>query len=112
MVRKIFHTSLSPLSPSGCGSLHSPASLGEKGTDSSLVLLSEMRKMQVYPPQNTSHQAPPAGEIIVEVLEDMDADYQYIILVEDAPLAHFTMADTAAIWNTSGCQCECCVSVL
>ncbi|XP_050706682.1 zinc finger protein 316-like isoform X3 [Eriocheir sinensis] len=92
-----------PDSAPGCGSLLSPAHLSKQGTDS-LVLLSEMRKIQVYPPPNTSHQAPPAGEIIVEVLEDTDAEYQYIILVEDAAVAHFTMTDTAAIWNTSGRQ--------
>lgn len=61
-----------------------------------------MRKMQVYQPQNASHQTPPTGEIVVEVLEDMDTDYQYIILVEDTAMPHFTMAETA-IWNTSGC---------
>ncbi|XP_050707460.1 zinc finger protein 160-like isoform X3 [Eriocheir sinensis] len=100
-----------PNSAPGCGSLLSPAHLSKQGTDS-LVLLSEMRKIQVYPPPNTSHQAPPAGEIIVEVLEDTDAEYQYIILVEDAAVAHFTMTDTAAIWNTSGRQCKCSLSVL
>ena len=53
--------------------------------------------------ENTTSHEPPPCEIIVEALQEMDADWQYIILVEDADdanAAYNLSMDEAAIWST------------
>lgn len=80
------------------GSLCSPTQL-TKGTDR-LVLVPEVRETVMYEPEDTSSQGPPTCEIIVEVLEETDADCQYIILVEeDADACHLSIGE-ATMWTT------------
>ncbi|MPC32567.1 hypothetical protein E2C01_025881 [Portunus trituberculatus] len=78
--------------PPASGSLTTRAQLIKES--SGFVLVPGLRKSH-----NTFPQGPPKCEIVVEVVEETDADCQYIIFVEDVAEAHLAV-DEASMWNT------------
>ena len=67
-------------------------------TDSHLGTDSLVKKTQMYEPQKIPL-GPPTCEIVVEMLEETDADCEYIILVEDVADTQLSI-DDSSMWNT------------